>query len=141
MTQVSGSIVIQNSLAPVYVVTFTGKVSDQEFRAHLAALSAIIERPGSRALVYDARLAQPAPASQRQLQAEWMKGNDAAIRRATAGIAFVVPSAIVRGALTAILWLQPLACPHRVTANFEDGFRWARQQLAAAKPVGRALSR
>lgn len=135
------SIVIQDSLAPVYIVTFTGKVEDHEFRAHLVALSQLIERVGSRALVYDARLAQPAPASQRHMQAEWMKRYEAEIRRGTAGIAFVVPSALVRGALTAVLWLQPLPCPHMVTANFEGGFRWAHQQLDSMPRAGASLRR
>jgi hypothetical protein len=104
-------------------------VSDDQFRAYLAALSSMVTGRGLRALVYDARLALPAPASQRRLQAEWMKLNEAAIRRGTAGLAFVIPSALVRGVLTAILWLQPLACPHVVTSSFDEGMRWARKQL------------
>lgn len=125
----------------MYVVTFSGEVTDEQFRAYLSALSALMARGGVRALVYDARLAAPAPASQRRMQAEWMKLNDAAVRRSTAGIAFVVPSALVRGALTAIFWLQPLACPHLVTASFEEAFRWARGKLASAPLAGPAPPR
>lgn len=135
MMPVDGSITIQDSLAPLYVVTFTGKVSDHEFREYLSGLSALLSRPGSRAFVFDARLALPSPASQRRMQAEWMKLNDAETRRNTLGLAFVVSSALVRGALTAILWVQPLPCPHLVTSNFEDGFRWANQKLGSARPV------
>ncbi len=115
----------------MYVVTFNGQVTDEQFRAYLSALSALMGRGGWRVLVYDARLAAPAPASQRRMQAEWMKLNDAGVRRSTAGIAFVIPSAVVRGVLTAIFWLQPLACPHLVTESFEEAFRWARGKLAS----------
>jgi hypothetical protein len=75
------------------------------------------------------------------MQAGWMKRHEVETRRGTAGIAFVIPSALVRGALTAILWLQPLACPHFVTANFEDGFRSAHQKLASTPRAGTAPGR
>lgn len=130
----NGDIVIQEGLAPLYIVTFTGKVSDAEFDAYLRELSTLTERPGRRAMVYDARLATPSPASQRQMQAAWMKRFDADVRNKTAGIAFVLPSALMRGMLTAILWLQPLACPHHVTTDFTDGVGWARARLGTTPP-------
>lgn len=134
----SGSIVVDEARAPVYVVTFSGAVTDAEFDRYLDELSVLTERGGQRALVYDARLASPARASQRRKQAEWMKRFDGAIRRSTAGIAFVIPSALVRGSLTAILWLQPLACQHLVTANLEHALGWARERLSS-NAAGREL--
>jgi hypothetical protein len=127
--EVNGDIVIDEAFAPVYVVTFSGEVTDARFDAYLDALSLLTERGSRRALVYDARLASPPRASQRRKQAEWMKKFESKIRRNTAGIAFVIPSALVRGSLTAILWLQPLACQHLVTGDFQKALSWARKQL------------
>lgn len=126
----SGSIVIDLALAPVYVVTFSGAVTDAEFDQYLAAVAALFEHGSERALVYDARRASPAPASQRRKQAAWMKSYEREIRKSTAGIAFVIPSPLVRGALTAILWLQPLACHHLVTGDFQHALAYARERLA-----------
>jgi hypothetical protein len=137
--EVSGDIVFDEAQAPVYVVTFSGAVTDSQFDQYLEQLSALAERGGQRALVYDARRASPARPSQRRKQAEWMKKFEDPIRRGTAGIAFVIPSALIRGCLTAILWLQPLACPHVVTGNFEHALRWARER-PGLNSAGRELA-
>jgi hypothetical protein len=76
------------------------------------------------------------PLRGRSLQAEWMKLHAAEIRLNTLGIAFVISSPLVRGALTAILWLQPLACPHLVTADLDQGIAWARQKVASRSSGG-----
>jgi hypothetical protein len=130
MSRVSGEIIILDVHAPVYVVTFSGSVSDQAFENYLAQLTRLLASSGARALVFDARTGTPAPASQRQRQAQWIREHQAEVRRNTAGIAFVLSSAIMRGALTAIMWLAPLPCPHHITPNFEQGMRWARERLA-----------
>ena len=46
------------------------------------------------------------------------------------GGAFVISSPIIRGALAAILWMQPLPWPHTVVGDVAAGERWARKKLA-----------
>ena len=43
--------------------------------------------------------------------------------------AFVIDSPIVRGALTAILWIQPLPYEHRIVGTRADANAWLRGQL------------
>jgi hypothetical protein len=62
--------------------------------------------------------------------AEWMKGYDALIRERTVGCAFVLPSALQRGILTAILWIQPMACPHTIVGTLDEALEWTRGKLA-----------
>ena len=58
-----------------------------------------------------------------------MKHNDALLRTYSAGSAFVISSPLVRGGLTAILWLQALPSPFIVVATRPEAESWARAQL------------
>jgi hypothetical protein len=130
MPERSGTITIDESLKPIYVVSFEGVPNDAEFEAYLKRLGAITERPDDKALLFDATRTGNTPPSQRKRMAEWMKQYDALIRERTAGCAFVLPSAIQRGILTAILWLQPMACPHAIVGTREEALAWVRKELA-----------
>ena len=63
------------------------------------------------------------------MHAEWMKRHEEMMRGRTAGIAFVIESALVRGGLTAVLWLAPLPCPHVVVKTLDDAIVWCEQKL------------
>lgn len=124
-----GYLEIDERRHPVVVLTFHGVFSDATFDDYLDRLTEIARRPGVRALVYDIRASGVVPASQRRKMAEWMKRYQLLTVTGTAGMAFVVESAIVRGILTAILWMQPMACPHTVVADLETGIRWCEETL------------
>lgn len=124
-------ITLDTSSSPILRVSFEGEVSEAEMRAHLAELTrAIRERP-LNAIVYDARRSGTPSAVQRRLQAEWMKEHEALIRSRNAGVAFVIESALIRGALTAILWMQPMATEHTVVATMDEALRWSTERLRA----------
>jgi hypothetical protein len=114
---------------PLVFIKFTGEPTLDEFRAYLGRLSQLLKRPGHRALVLEA--SYRANAFQRKLQAEWIKDNLETVKQKTAGMAFVIQSSLVRGALTAIFWIQPLPVPYVIVATREQAEAWARQQLAA----------
>ena len=62
----------------------------------------------------------------RSLQAEWIEQNRELLRAVCAGMGFVVPSnGVVRGALTAILWLAPIPVHTTVHASMEEALDWA----------------
>ncbi|MBC7173876.1 MAG: hypothetical protein H5U40_15655, partial [Polyangiaceae bacterium] len=48
------------------------------------------------------------------------------------GYAFVISSSLVRGALTAILWLAPMPAPHRVVGTVGEGEAWLRGLLGVS---------
>jgi len=123
------SIEVREDLAPLYVITFVGVPTDAQFDAYLEKLTRITTRIDSRALIYDASNAGGTPPSQRKKMAEWMKRYEAQVRAGTVGTAFVLPSAIMRGVLTAILWVQPMACPHHVVATMAEAKSWCNDRL------------
>ena len=62
-----------------------------------------------------------------------MKANHDKSAAYCAGYAFVIDSAVVRGILTAILWLAPMPAPHVVVSTVEEGERWLREKLGMAE--------
>ncbi len=124
-------ITVDVSFMPIFMVHYGGLVSDEAFKDYLAqverTLYAADARP--RVIIHDARAAGHNPPTQRKLQAEWLKKHDARLREITLGSVFVIDSALVRGILTAILWLQPLAMPHEVCGTVEEALDWSAKRL------------
>ena len=135
MSDESGRIVIDESEAPLYVVRFEGVPTDAQFKAYLDHVLRITQRGEMHAMVYDATLAGWIPPSQRRLQADWMREHDQLNRDLTVCMSFVLPSPLLRGVLTAILWLQPMPCPHNVVSTLEAGLRFCRARLSEQSPT------
>jgi hypothetical protein len=60
-------------------------------------------------------------ANQRKLTAEWMKRTTPLSKAASVGTATVTPSAILRGIITALYWLQPAPNPAFCVATRHEG--------------------
>ena len=59
----------------------------------------------------------------------WMKKNEDLLNTNVQATAFVVNSAVIRGALTAILWLTPMRASHRMVGTLEEAEAWVMQKL------------
>jgi hypothetical protein len=127
------AITLDRSQFPLVIVRFRGEMVGNEFENYLTQLDEVYARRERFALVLDA-IGGPAPsAKQRKLQADWMRERSDLIREYNAGTAFVLDSMLLRGSLTAILWLQPLPCPHFVCASQSEAVTWALSRLAASR--------
>ena len=126
------SIEFDDSRFPIVRVTFVGVVTSEEFERYLDSMTKLLLRRQMNVMVLDASRAGLSPPIQRRRQAEWMKEHDAELRRYSKGTAFVITSTLVRGALTAILWLQPMPTPHVVVSTIEEAETWARSKLRDA---------
>ncbi len=122
---------IDTSRFPLVVVTFLGPATDEEFRVYLDELTTTRAR-GRSAWVFDATSAGRTPANQRRMQAEWLSDNEALLRETSLGSAFVIDSPIVRGVLTAILWMSPIVGGHAVFAHYGEAEQWAIDRLREA---------
>lgn len=123
-----GRFRILDERAPLYVFEFSGVLSDAEFRGYLERMVEINER-GLHAIVFDATHAGMMPPRQRKMMAEWMQANESLNQQATAGLAFVLPHRMLRGLLTAVLWLSRMPCPHSVVSTREQGIAWCEHAL------------
>ncbi|HEX3771641.1 MAG TPA: hypothetical protein VHV30_12275 [Polyangiaceae bacterium] len=126
------SIVVDDSRFPLVRVTFDGAVADHVFDAYLHALSRVLSRRAKNVIVFDALRAPPPTAKERAKQAAWLKQHRDVIERFSCGSAFVIKSAIVRGGLTAILWIAPIPGAHTVVATVAEAEAWALARLRDA---------
>lgn len=126
---------------PLVLVRVYGAATDRELHGYLRHMESLIERAyntGQRVVhVYDTRGALLTSAAQRKTMGDWMKTHDVDNRETCGGFAFVFESAIVRGALTAILWLHPLPAPHRIFSGVAEAADWAREQIGQVRPARR----
>lgn len=117
---------------PLVIVTPRGEATDAEVAAFLDVLKRPLLRRQTYLQILDATHATPGTPYQRRIQAEWVGAHAPLIKRYTLGVAFVMPSPLIRGALTAILWFQRLPCPHLVMSTMDEAERWAIDRLRAA---------
>jgi len=127
-------ITIDDAERPLIAVSFVGTWTDDEFRSYLREMTDRVVLPRTPTVtLLDAGLTLAVTARQRQMQAEWLREHRDVLRAFSLGTAFVIRSPVVRGVLTAILWVQPLEAPHVVVATRDEGLDWCRSRIAARR--------
>lgn len=120
---------------PLRVLVQVSPTSDDNLRAHLddqlAEMRANRARGKRNVVVIDASLGLRPTPTQRKLQADWINEHRELLAASCLGIAFVIPSPLVRGALTAIFWVAQLPIPHTVHATLASAIDWAGGRLTA----------
>jgi hypothetical protein len=126
-------ITLDRSQFPLVIVRFRGEFAENEFETYLEQLHEVYAQKKRFALILDSIGGAAPTAKQRKLQADWIRERADLIREYNVGTAFVLDSVLLRGSLTAILWLQPLPCPHLVCAEISEAISWATTRLAALR--------
>lgn len=111
-----------------------GEVTAENLRPHLESETARIRELLKQRTLHDTRKAvaiveflsvqKPDPVV-RRLQADWMKENTELLRLVTGSMAFVVPNSMLRGALTAVMWIAPLPMPVTLHETMDLAIDWA----------------
>ena len=113
---------------PNVLVTLSGGMSLPGARVVTEALQdKVFARREPYTLVIDATYASVPDAAARQHFAEFSKRNNAHTKRYCRAEAYVLPSAVLRGALTAIMWFSPFEYPHKVFATVDEAKAWVAQ--------------
>jgi hypothetical protein len=81
----------------------------------------MLARRTKHLMLCDARSGHVMPATQRRLFGDWLSESSEASGRYTVGMAIVVDNALIRGALTAVLWVREPSCPTKAVATVDDG--------------------
>ncbi len=117
---------------PLIVVTFTGaKATPPNFQHYLDELRANYDREQPLALVFDATSAKVPGIAYQKKQGEWMRDHQDLIKTYCRGIAYIIPSAVIRNVLKLIFKIQRDPVPNQVFSNREEGIAWAKAQLEA----------
>jgi hypothetical protein len=90
------------------------------------------------ALACDAmNVSRPLDANGRRDIGQWLIANRKNLERFCVGSGIAFPSALVRGAMTALYWITPSPMPMYYPATFAEAARWCVERLeAAGEPVG-----
>jgi hypothetical protein len=81
------------------------------------------------ASIVDLTGAPPLNAKQRAVVGAWIKETRDLSRQTSISIAFVAPSTLLRGVLTAIFWVQSFGFPQRVSATLDDAITWSLERI------------
>ena len=112
------------------VVRYDGQPDEATFAAYLERYTALVSRGMPYAAIYVTMSgARMPPASYAKRQAAWMKEYAEVTGQYCRGLAFVLPSPLMRGVLRAILTMQPLGAPHVVLDDEQQALAWARARL------------
>ena len=121
---------------PLVFLDTVGDITPVQLDAHFDEYRKVLDRDKPYALVYDASKIGKVDAVLRKRYAEFMKANEANFNRLCVGCGFVITSAIVRGALTAVLWLTgSLPFPHKIFSTRDEAEAWAREQLRSVRAL------
>lgn len=120
---------------PLAVVRYVGSVSDAEFQLYLREYAQLLDRGIPYAVILDASLASAPTAAQRGAQAKFLIEQGARCRALCRGGAFVISSPLIRGALTAILWVSDLPFEHTVEGDIYAAAQWTCARLGIPVPA------
>jgi hypothetical protein len=128
---------------PLVVVHFPESFSHEDWMAQVRNLGASVDRAVRErvryAIIVDAaRVGSPPSALQRKAASDFNRDRYDDLKKHLVGWASVITSPILRGAITAMTWLQPTPFPQRVFGTIEAAEEWAQGQIAQSKP--RALT-
>lgn len=125
--------VIDRTEAPLLRATFHADLTEEEASAHFREIGEIGAELSRVAVVVDLSRARFFSAKMRRHGAEEMRRLYERIGRKVVGVAHVIPSLPVRGALTVIHWLAPPPFPSIVTETHGPAIAWARARLVEAR--------
>lgn len=124
------TVTIDATKYPLVVVQYLGSVRDEDFAAHLAAMTALgATSPTPIALVLDTtRGAARSMAAMRMLR-HWLTEGRERIEKKVAGLAIVLTDAVLRFTLSSVMLAVEMPYPYRVVETAEAGLAFARQRL------------
>ncbi|MEQ8520454.1 MAG: STAS/SEC14 domain-containing protein [Cytophagales bacterium] len=118
---------------PLIKMTFTGEAAnDESFAAYLKGLKDNYKRKEKIALLFDASNAGLPSLKYQKQMAGWMKENNTLIKKYCIGIAYVVPQAMIRGALRVIFKIFNNPVPFEVFDNEEKAKGWLNDGLKSS---------
>ncbi|MGH1344582.1 MAG: hypothetical protein ACRBN8_23690 [Nannocystales bacterium] len=116
----------------VIIARYDGRPDEAEFDAYLERYTDLVKRGVPYATVYttgpDARMPTP---RQVRLQAKWMKDHRDLAGSLNRGLAFHLPTPLMRGVLRGLLAIQPLGGEHVIVPTEAEAVAWALARLKA----------
>lgn len=114
---------------PIVLARPAGTATDADHLEFLAATGELLERRRAArqrfVLILDLSRAGPLNSLQRRRQVDWLSKYRPILEEISVGMAFVIPSLILRGVLTSMFWLVPPPTTHIIVVDLDQAIRWA----------------
>lgn len=124
------AIEIDRSQPLLMVVRFQRGATDQEFAQYISDYTAILQKEARFGAVFVTAPGLPmTPPRHVRMQAAFMKEHAQLIEQRVVGVAFALPSPLMRGVLRGVLMLQPMPCQHAVVGTEAEGVAWIKARL------------
>jgi hypothetical protein len=121
--------VTKHTVLPLTYVGMSANAQDREYSRDLAnfrtALSEDLRAGRKTVVILDLRRSSVLSTSQRWMTGVWMKEVAPLFESTTFGTVFIVESALARGVLSALLWVQPKGTPYALVADLDSAVLWA----------------
>jgi hypothetical protein len=117
----------QADLGGVLVTYMDQRMADDAYGRYLSNLASEIDgaaESNRRCVLNEVPDAGSTTAARRKAAADILHARREKLSRITIAYALVTPSALARGALTAVFWLAPPPYPWRVPRDVGEAFRW-----------------
>lgn len=125
-----GYATIDTSQHPLIIIKFSEKEPTRaEFEEYLKSMESLYGTHSDFVIILDASATKYLSSELRIRQGQWMKEKEEIIKKSCKGMAFIIPSAMVRMLFNAIMLVQKLPAPHSIHSNFEDAKKWAMDLL------------
>ena len=112
---------------PNITVTFTGaKATDENFKDYLEGLTRNYDGNERITIIFDAVKANFPGLKYQQMQGKWLKENEELMKQECLGIAYVIPSGLIRNALKLIFSIQGQPVPYKVCENIGEAKSWVK---------------
>lgn len=124
-------LIFDEAAWPLLYVRFPSKpLSDEGFEYFITRYTAYVERGMRFATILDSRgLTTAITAHQRKRLTEWFEVTGELASEVHFGIATLIGSAVIRGALRAVTWIAPIPVPVKAFGSISDAAPWVRQIL------------
>lgn len=127
-----GGIEIDEQAWPLITMTWPERsITDADLDAFIAKSRVHLLR-GQHVVLHLAEHGSGLVSRQRRRMAQYVKDNEALLRKSMLAGAIVVKHPVMRAMVIAINWLAPAPFPQRLFAKREDAEAWLTEQLAAA---------
>ena len=113
----AGTLELDESGFPLVVVTFRGQMSASVLASYFARVHVWARDQLCFACVYDISRIEIPTAGERKAITDVMTTHEAIVERHCLGAAIVASNPLLRGMVTAILWIQPIKHPHAVVST------------------------
>jgi hypothetical protein len=118
--------------SPLVTITWPAGWGPADLQGFIDDMTTMVRREQRIAVINDIRNTRAPTAAERKLIASAVSESEMYLRKYVLGWADVSSSALIRGIVTAIQWMNPSVYPHSIHGTMLEGESWCLARLRTA---------